>query len=90
MNKAELINYIAEKAEASKKQAEEMVNSFIGAVTTSLKKGEDVALTGFGTFSAKKRGARTARNPRTGAEIKVPAMMVPKFKAGKGLKDALK
>ncbi len=90
MNKSELIAALAEKMEVSKKEAEKFLESFINAITESLKKGKDVALTGFGTFSAKKRAARNGINPKTGEKIKIKATVVPKFKAGKGLKDALK
>ncbi len=90
MNKSELITTLAEKADTSKKEAEAFVDAFVSTVTETLKKGGEVALTGFGTFSAKKRAARQGVNPRTGEKIKIPATTVPKFKAGKGLKDALK
>ncbi len=90
MNKSELIAALAKKMEVSKKEAEKFLESFINAITESLKKGKDVALTGFGTFSAKKRAARNGINPKTGEKIKIKATVVPKFKAGKGLKDALK
>jgi len=90
MNKAELVANIAEKVDATKKQAEEMVECLTDTVTKTLKKGEEVVLTGFGTFSAKQRAARQGVNPRTGEKIQIPAVTVPKFKAGKALKDALK
>ncbi len=87
MNKSELIAALAEKAEFSKKDAEKALNAFVDAVSVSLAKGEKVQLIGFGTFDVKKRPARTARNPRTGAEIKIAASKTPAFKAGKALKD---
>lgn len=90
MNKAELIDKIAEKESLNKAQAGRILENIIETITSSLKKGDEVALTGFGTFSAKKRAARTARNPKTGEKIQVAAMTVPKFKAGKGLKEAVR
>ena len=87
MNKSELIVALAEKAAISKKDAEKVLNAFVDSVSGSLAKGEKVQLIGFGTFDVKKRPARTARNPRTGAEIKIAASMTPSFKAGKALKD---
>ena len=90
MNKSELISAVADKTEASKKDAENFVESFTAIVTDTLKAGGEVALTGFGTFSAKQRAARTGRNPQTGETIQIKATVVPKFKAGKNLKDALK
>lgn len=89
MNKAELVAAIAEKAEVSKKDAEKMVGAFISTVTDELKKGEKVALIGFGTFETRQRAAREGKNPQTGAAIKIPASVVPAFKAGKALKDAI-
>lgn len=85
MNKAELIAKLAEDAEVTKTQANAMLDSFISAVTTTLKKGGKVTLVGFGTFSVSKRAARNGRNPQTGAVIKIKAKKVPKFKAGKEL-----
>jgi DNA-binding protein HU-beta len=90
MTKAELIEKIAAKAKISKKAANIALNTFVGSVTTALKKGDRVALVGFGTFSVTKRKARTARNPRTGETIHVPARKAPKFKAGRELKKAVK
>ncbi len=85
MNKAELIDQIAGDAGLTKTQAGEALNSFINAVTTTLKKGETVTLVGFGTFSVSQRAARNGRNPQTGEVIKIKATKVPKFKAGKDL-----
>ncbi|MGB3342206.1 MAG: HU family DNA-binding protein [bacterium] len=90
MTKAELIEKIAGKAKISKKAANIALNTFVVSVTTALKKGDRVALVGFGTFSVTKRKARTARNPRTGEAIHVPARKAPKFKAGRDLKKAVK
>ena len=83
MNKAELVAAIAEKAEVSKKDAEKMVGAFISTVTDELKKGEKVALIGFGTFETRQRAAREGKNPQTGAAIKIPASVVPAFKPAK-------
>ena len=90
MTKAELVEKMAKDADVSKAVAEKALKSFIDAVTKTLKKGNKVALVGFGTFSVSKRKARTGRNPRTGATIKIAARKVPKFSAGKAFKDAVK
>ena len=91
MNKAELAQAISEKLSISKKEAEDMLNSFVDIVTSTLKSGGEVVLTGFGAFSAKKRAARTGVNPQNPSQkIQIAAVTVPKFKAGKALKDALK
>ena len=89
MNKTELIEHIAGKSDISKAAATRALASIIDAVKKTLKKGDTVALVGFGTFSVSKRAARTGRNPRTGAPLKIKAAKVPRFKPGKGLKDAL-
>ena len=89
MNKGELIDHIAESAGISKGQATEALNAVTGGVTSTLKKGGKVSLIGFGTFSSNRRAARTGRNPQTGAEIKIAARNVVKFKAGKGLTEAV-
>ena len=89
MNKAELIAALAQKAELSKKDAEKAVNAFVEVVTDTLKAGDKVQLVGFGTFESKARPARTARNPRTGEEIKIAASKTAAFKVGKGLKDSI-
>ena len=83
MNKAELINKLAEDAGITKTQANEALDSFTNAVVASLKKGDRVTLVGFGTFSVSERSARNGRNPQTGEVIKIKARRVPKFKAGK-------
>ena len=90
MTKAELIASIGREAKISKASAEKALNAFTNTVMKALKKGDTLALTGFGTFSVAKRKARTGRNPQTGREIKIPATRVAKFKAGNMLKDAVK
>ena len=85
MNKAELIAQIAEDAGITKTQANASLDSFVTAVTKTLKKGDKVTLVGFGTFSVTKRAARNGRNPQTGAVIKIKAKKVAKFNAGKEL-----
>jgi len=91
MNKAELIEKLADKAKAcSKAEAARFLDAFVEIVVDALKKGDEVAIAGFGVFTSKTRAARTGRNPKTGETISIPAMRVPKFKAGKGFKDALK
>ena len=91
MNKVELAEKVAEKIGVTKKQAEDMLNAYEEVVTSTLKDGGEVTLTGFGTFMAKKREARMGVNPqKPGEKIQIPAVIVPKFKAGKSLKDALK
>ena len=87
MNKSELIAALAGKAELSKKDAEKALNAFVDVVNETLVKGEKVQLIGFGTFDVKSRAARVARNPRTGAELKIAASKAPAFKPGKALKD---
>ena len=89
MNKNDLIGVVADKANVTKAQAGEAVDAVFDAITGSLKKGDEVRLVGFGTFSVSRRKASTGRNPATGAEIKIPASNQAKFKPGKGLKDAI-
>ena len=89
MNKAELIDAVADNADLSKAAAGRALDAAIETITKALKKGDTVTLVGFGTFSVRKRGARTGRNPRTGEAIKIKASKVPGFKAGKALKDAI-
>jgi DNA-binding protein HU-beta len=89
MNKTDLIEHIANQADISKAAAARSLEAVVSAVKTTLKKGGSVSLVGFGTFSVGKRASRTGRNPKTGASIKIKASKVPKFRAGKGLKDAL-
>ncbi len=91
MNKAELAQTLAEKINVPKSQAEDMLNSLLEVITTTLKSGGEVVLTGFGAFSVKTRAARVGVNPQKPTEkINIPAVKVPKFKAGKALKDELK
>jgi len=87
MNKGELVAALAAKAELSKKDSEAALNALIDVIGDTMAKGDKVQLIGFGTFEAKKRPARTARNPRTGEEVKIAASTAPAFKAGKALKD---
>jgi len=89
VTKADLVNEIAEKAGLSKADGEKALKAFTDAVSKALKGGDKVALVGFGTFSVGTRAARTGKNPQTGASINIPAAKVPKFKAGKALKDAI-
>ena len=89
MNQGQLVEVVA-KALGSKSAAEKAINSTLKAVSDALKKGDKVTLVGFGTFSVTKRAARTGRNPQTGKEIKIKAKKVPKFTAGKALKDTIK
>jgi len=89
VNKTELIEHIAKNADISKAAATRALESTIGAIRTTLKKGGTVALVGFGTFAVGERAARTGRNPRTGEAIKIEKAKVPKFRPGKALKDAL-
>ena len=89
MNKAELINAVAEAADVSKKDAEAVITATVEAITAALQEGEKVQLVGFGSFEVKKRAARVGRNPKTKEAIEIPASAVPTFKAGKAQKDAL-
>ncbi|MDR2098537.1 MAG: HU family DNA-binding protein [Rickettsiales bacterium] len=89
MNKNDVINAVADATDLSKVKVGEALDAFVNVVTKALKKGEEVRLIGFGTFSVSKRKATKGHNPRTGAEIKIPASKQPKFKAGKTLKDAV-
>jgi DNA-binding protein HU-beta len=90
MNKAEIIARIAKETGLTKTDAGKCLDAFLDDVTRSLKKGEKVTLVGFGTFVVGRRKARTGRNPQTGAPIKIAARRVPRFVAGKELKDAVK
>lgn len=90
MTKAELIDTIASNVRISNADAGKALDAVIDSIKRSLKKGDKVTLVGFGTFSVSKRKARKGRNPRTGEEIKIPASKVPKFKAGKALKEAVR
>ena len=88
-NKSDLIEAIAISADISKAAAGRALDATIESIKKALKKGDEVSLVGFGTFYVGKRAARTGRNPQTGAAIKIKAAKVPKFRAGKGLKDAV-
>ena len=89
MNKAELIDHIAQQADISKAAAGRALDSVFGGIKTTLKRNGSVTLVGFGTFTVGKRAARTGRNPKTVASIRIAETKVPKFRAGKVLKDAL-
>ena len=89
MTKAELIDKVAQKTKVSKADAGRVLGGFLDSVTQALTKGDSVTLVGFGTFMVGKRAARKGRNPQTGGTINIPASKVPRFKAGKGLKDAV-
>ena len=84
-----MIDFIAKSADISKAAAQRALDATVASIKTSLRKGDDVTLVGFGTFYVSERVARTGRNPRTKEEISIPAAKVPKFRAGKALKDAL-
>jgi DNA-binding protein HU-beta len=90
MNKASIVDAVHGKLGGTKVQAEQAVETMIDTIVSSLKKGEEVSIAGLGIFSAKERKARKARNPRTGEMVDVPAMRVPKFRAAKALKDAVR
>jgi DNA-binding protein HU-beta len=89
MNKADLVEVVSKSAGISKSASEKVLDGAIDAIKGALKKGHSVTLMGFGTFRVGKREARAGRNPRTGEEIRIKAARVPKFSAGKALKDAL-
>ena len=90
MNKASIVESVHGKLGGTKVQAEEIVDIMIDSIVSTLKGGGEVSIAGLGIFSTKKRAARQARNPRTGESISVPAMNVPKFRAAKALKEAVK
>lgn len=90
VNKQELIEAVAKSADLPKAAAARAINGTLAAITASLKKKQTVSLIGFGTFKTSHRAARTGRNPQTGKAIKIKAARLPKFKAGKALKDAVK
>jgi len=90
MNKAGIVEKVHEKLGGTKVQAEQVVDTIIDCIVGTLKSGNEVSIAGLGIFSVKKRAARTARNPRTGESVQVKAMNVPKFRAAKALKDAVK
>ncbi|HRH26205.1 MAG TPA: HU family DNA-binding protein [Candidatus Paceibacterota bacterium] len=90
MNKAAIVDAVQAKLEGTKAQAELAVETILESIVGTLKKGEEVSISGLGIFSVKRRAARSARNPRTGEMVQVQAMNVPKFRAAKALKDAVK
>jgi DNA-binding protein HU-beta len=90
MNKADLVTRVAKDAEITKRQAEKALDALVGGVQEALLKGDSITLVGFGTFSVMSRSARKGRNPQTGQEIFIPANKTPKFKAGKGLREAVR
>ncbi len=90
MNKSALADVVQGVTQGTKVQAEQVVDALISAIVSTLKKGDEVSIAGLGIFSVKDRAAREARNPRTGEMVKVPATTVPKFRAAKALKDAVK
>lgn len=89
MTKAEFAAAVAEKTGSTKVEAEKSVNAFLDIVKETLMKGEKITFTGFGSFEVSQRSARTGRNPQTGAELKIAASRLPKFSAGKTLKEAV-
>jgi DNA-binding protein HU-beta len=89
MNKSEFIGSVADEANLSKADAERAVEAMFNVIKKALRAGDSVSLVGFGTYTVRKRAARSGRNPRTGETIKIKASKVPGFKAGKGLKDAV-
>ncbi len=90
MNKGQLVEAIAGQTQLTKTSVEDTLNAALEFIKKSVKKGEDVTLVGFGTFTKSKRKARTGRNPQTGKEIKIPAMTVPRFRPGKEFKDSVR
>ena len=90
MNKSQLVDNIASSTSLSKASVEDVLNSAIDTIKKAVKKGDDVTLVGFGTFTKSKRKARTGRNPQTGQEIRIPAMTVQKFRPGSDFKDAVR
>jgi DNA-binding protein HU-beta len=89
MNKSELIDAVAQQTGLSKADSDRAINAFTDSIKKSLRKGNNVSLVGFGTFKVTKRAARQGRNPKTGATIKIAARKVPRFSAGKALKEAV-
>ena len=87
MNKAELVKAMSDETNLTQKDVEKVLNSFVNQVSSALAKNDKVQLVGFGTFETRERAERTGRNPQTGAEMKIPASVVPAFKAGKALKE---
>ena len=90
MNRKELVDALSAKTDSTKADAERNIAALIEIITATLKKGDSISLVGFGSFEVRKRAARTGRNPKTGAELKIKASKVPAFKAGKALKLVVK
>jgi DNA-binding protein HU-beta len=90
MNKSELVEAVAQNVELTKSNIEDVLNATLDLIKKNVKKGDDVTLVGFGTFTKSKRKARMGRNPQTGKEIKIPAMTVPRFRAGKEFKETVR
>jgi DNA-binding protein HU-beta len=90
MNKTQLVDGLSQQTQLTKTTVEEVINATLDLIKKSVKKGEDVTLVGFGTFTKTKRKARSGRNPQTGKEIKIPAMTVPRFRPGKEFKESLR
>jgi len=90
MNKTDLVDCVAKVTELTKTSVEDTLNAVLDQIKKSVKKGDDVTLVGFGTFTKAKRKARSGRNPQTGKEIKIPAMTVPRFRPGKEFKEAVR
>ena len=90
MNKSDLIGTVSEKTDISKKDAEKVINAVFESMSEALAQGDKIQVIGFGTFEVRQREAREGRNPATGAKIQIPAVKVPVFKAGKGLKERVK
>jgi DNA-binding protein HU-beta len=87
MNKEELIQEVAKKTKASQKQVADIINASLDTIVKTVSRGKKITLVGFGTFEPRKRNARTGRNPQTGAELKIPAKVIPAFSAGKKFKE---
>ena len=90
MNKANIVDAVHSKLQGTKRSAEDAVDTVFDTITATLGKGEEVSISGFGTFAVKKRGARQGVNPRTGEKIQIKATVTPKFRAGKALKEAVR
>ncbi len=90
MNKDKLVDMVSAKLGSTKAEAERAINAILDEISSSLSKGEEVSLTGFGTFAVSSRKARPGVNPRTGEKIQIAAVKVPKFRAGKNLKEAVR
>ncbi len=90
MNKTQLVDLVAKNTQLTKTAVEDVLNNSLEVIKKSVKKGDDVTLVGFGTFTKSKRKARTGRNPQTGKEIKIPSMTVPRFRPGKEFKDTVR